>query len=139
MKSEKRFVKDVRSPHGTRVMKTITCSRCGKQDTIAFVPKKGEQPVLCRDCAEETLGVTDENARRTEDKIEVCESCGKRFPFRPKKERFVSDKQKELQALMSQDTRTLCTECRAKAAAEKRATAKKPRGLHPIVVKRTKK
>src|SRR4051812_30117285 len=111
MKSEKRVVRDVRSPHGTRVMKTITCSRCGKQDTIAFVPKKGEQTILCRACAEETLGVVEESSQRTEDKIEVCESCGKRFPSRPLKERFVSDKQKELQSLMSQDKRTLCTEC----------------------------
>ncbi len=28
---------------------TITCSQCGKQDTVPFKPK-GDRPVLCRDC-----------------------------------------------------------------------------------------
>lgn len=27
----------------------ITCSNCGKQDTVPFQPK-GDRPVLCRDC-----------------------------------------------------------------------------------------
>jgi len=27
----------------------ITCSQCGKQDTVPFEPK-GDRPVLCRDC-----------------------------------------------------------------------------------------
>jgi CxxC-x17-CxxC domain-containing protein len=27
----------------------ITCSNCGKQDTVPFEPK-GDKPVLCRDC-----------------------------------------------------------------------------------------
>lgn len=27
----------------------ITCSNCGKQDTVPFEPK-GDRPVLCRDC-----------------------------------------------------------------------------------------
>jgi CxxC-x17-CxxC domain-containing protein len=28
---------------------TITCSNCGKTDTVPFEPK-GDKPVLCRDC-----------------------------------------------------------------------------------------
>ena len=27
----------------------ITCSQCGKKDTVPFQPK-GDRPVLCRDC-----------------------------------------------------------------------------------------
>ena len=27
----------------------ITCSNCGKQDTVPFEPR-GDKPVLCRDC-----------------------------------------------------------------------------------------
>lgn len=27
----------------------ITCSKCGKQDTVPFQPK-GDKPVLCREC-----------------------------------------------------------------------------------------
>lgn len=32
-----------------RVMTKITCSNCGKEDEVPFVPKKGTG-VLCRDC-----------------------------------------------------------------------------------------
>ena len=37
--------------HGGGERKTfpITCSNCGKQDTVPFEPK-GDRPVLCRDC-----------------------------------------------------------------------------------------
>ncbi len=34
---------------GNRVSFTITCSNCGKQDTVPFEPR-GDRPVLCRDC-----------------------------------------------------------------------------------------
>ncbi len=34
---------------GQRQSFPITCSRCGKQDTVPFQPK-GDRPVLCRDC-----------------------------------------------------------------------------------------
>lgn len=32
-----------------RVMTKITCSNCGKEDEVPFVPRKGTG-VLCRDC-----------------------------------------------------------------------------------------
>ena len=35
--------------NGTRASYPITCSNCGKQDTVPFEPK-GDRPVLCRDC-----------------------------------------------------------------------------------------
>ena len=34
---------------GQRQSFPITCSNCGKQDTVPFEPK-GDRPVLCRDC-----------------------------------------------------------------------------------------
>jgi CxxC-x17-CxxC domain-containing protein len=34
---------------GQRQQFAITCSNCGKQDTVPFQPK-GDRPVLCRDC-----------------------------------------------------------------------------------------
>lgn len=34
---------------GARQSYPITCSNCGKQDTVPFQPK-GDRPVLCRDC-----------------------------------------------------------------------------------------
>ena len=34
---------------GPRQSFPITCSNCGKQDTVPFEPK-GDRPVLCRDC-----------------------------------------------------------------------------------------
>lgn len=34
---------------GARQSFTITCSNCGKQDTVPFQPK-GDRPVFCRDC-----------------------------------------------------------------------------------------
>ncbi len=34
---------------------TITCSECGKQDTVPFQPR-GDRPVLCRDCFRKKRG-----------------------------------------------------------------------------------
>jgi CxxC-x17-CxxC domain-containing protein len=34
---------------GERRSFPITCSNCGKQDTVPFEPR-GDRPVLCRDC-----------------------------------------------------------------------------------------
>lgn len=36
-------------PRGERQSFPITCSQCGKQDTVPFQPRDG-RPVLCRDC-----------------------------------------------------------------------------------------
>ena len=32
-----------------RIETSVTCSRCGKDTTVPFVPKQG-RPVLCREC-----------------------------------------------------------------------------------------
>jgi CxxC-x17-CxxC domain-containing protein len=34
---------------GPRQMFEITCSNCGRKDSVPFQPK-GDRPVLCRDC-----------------------------------------------------------------------------------------
>lgn len=38
-----------RGQGGPRQSYPITCSNCGKQDTVPFQPR-GDKPVLCRDC-----------------------------------------------------------------------------------------
>jgi CxxC-x17-CxxC domain-containing protein len=40
---------------GPRQMFEITCSECGKKDTVPFQPK-GDRPVLCRDCFRKQRG-----------------------------------------------------------------------------------
>lgn len=37
---------------GTRASFQITCSKCGKQDSVPFEPK-GDRPVLCQTCFKE--------------------------------------------------------------------------------------
>ncbi len=48
---ECRQAKKARMDGGPRQRQSfpITCSQCGKQDTVPFEPKEG-RPVLCRDC-----------------------------------------------------------------------------------------
>lgn len=40
---------------GQRQSFPITCSSCGKQDTVPFQPR-GDRPVLCRDCFQKQRG-----------------------------------------------------------------------------------
>jgi len=40
---------------GPRQMFEITCSNCGRKDTVPFQPK-GDRPVLCRDCFRQKKG-----------------------------------------------------------------------------------
>jgi CxxC-x17-CxxC domain-containing protein len=40
---------------GGRQSYPITCSSCGKQDTVPFEPK-GDRPLLCRDCFKNNKG-----------------------------------------------------------------------------------
>lgn len=40
---------------GERKSFPITCSNCGKQDTVPFEPR-GDRPVLCRDCFRKQKG-----------------------------------------------------------------------------------
>lgn len=44
-----------RSSMGPREMFNITCSSCGKTDSVPFKPK-GDRPVLCRDCFTKSKG-----------------------------------------------------------------------------------
>jgi CxxC-x17-CxxC domain-containing protein len=46
-----RALKKARMGNGTyqKVTSEITCSECGKTDTVPFKPR-GDRPVLCRDC-----------------------------------------------------------------------------------------
>jgi CxxC-x17-CxxC domain-containing protein len=45
-----------RNEHDTRVATVITCSECGKEDRIPFVPRRREK-VMCRDCAATILDI----------------------------------------------------------------------------------
>jgi len=40
---------------GPRQMYEITCSNCGKKDSVPFQPR-GDRPVLCRDCFRQQRG-----------------------------------------------------------------------------------
>ena len=40
---------EMRGGGGQKASYPITCSKCGKQDTVPFEPK-GDRPILCRDC-----------------------------------------------------------------------------------------
>lgn len=40
---------------GARQSFPITCSQCGKNDTVPFQPR-GDRPVLCRDCFQQNRG-----------------------------------------------------------------------------------
>ncbi len=51
----------VRTEHGTRVARSITCVRCGADDTLHFIPRH-EARALCRKCAAATLDVADTDA-----------------------------------------------------------------------------
>lgn len=69
-------VRKVRSPHGTRVARSITCNRCGKSDTVAFAPRDASR-ALCRKCAAETLGIEDREAGIRVERTLTCTDCGK--------------------------------------------------------------
>lgn len=42
---------------GSRAMTKITCSQCGKEDEVPFVPR-GDRPVLCRECFGKSKGIS---------------------------------------------------------------------------------
>jgi CxxC-x17-CxxC domain-containing protein len=131
-----RIVSDVRSPHGTRVMKRIVCSSCQKSDTLSYVPKAGE-PVLCKDCSARSNVVT-EGDSMSADRMVSCKKCGTPFPLAKKpREVFVPKGLEGMADLLSpRDAMTLCASCRNIVAEERRNLAKKPRGVHPVVVKK---
>ncbi|MEM7676356.1 MAG: hypothetical protein AAF449_10175, partial [Myxococcota bacterium] len=51
----------VRTEHGTRVARAITCIRCNSKDILHFIPRHGAN-ALCRKCAAETLEIADVDA-----------------------------------------------------------------------------
>ena len=44
-------------PQGPREMHKITCSECGKEAEVPFVPREGS-PVYCKDCFMKKKGIT---------------------------------------------------------------------------------
>ncbi len=115
----KKEIRAVRTPHGTRVMKTIVCSRCGKNDTISFVPKNANELLLCRDCAEIDMGVTEESAVPRHERRVKCKVCGDPM-------------------LQADGAEPICQKCELVQQAARRKSAKKPEGVHPLLVKRSK-
>lgn len=49
LKARAKFNGDQNRGDQNRQSFPITCSNCGKQDTVPFEPR-GDRPVLCRDC-----------------------------------------------------------------------------------------
>lgn len=69
-------VRKVRSPHGTRVARSIVCAKCGKSDTVHFAPRDAAR-ALCRRCAADLLGIEDEDAGIRKERVLTCTECGK--------------------------------------------------------------
>lgn len=78
-------VKKVRTPHGTRVIRAITCTGCGKSDTVDFAPRKMDT-VLCRTCAFEKLGIRDRDQAEHRQHAITCSLCHRQaeVPFLPR-------------------------------------------------------
>jgi len=74
--------------HGTRVSFNIVCSKCGREDTLPFVPRtKGE--ILCHVCAEDVFGENWAHGRQVDYPDEYtfkCDQCGREdhVRFRPR-------------------------------------------------------
>ncbi len=68
-----------RNEFGTRVARRIDCSRCGRSDHIAYVPKQREK-ALCRDCAIEVLRMYEHGVKaRVATRVVPCNLCGTPF------------------------------------------------------------
>lgn len=98
---------------------TITCSHCGKEDTVPFKPFEGSV-VLCREC------MANPNVERVGGKIYhtiICSVCGKenKVPFKP-----------------DPGSRVLCRECHAAEREEKQRSREYFAKHHPSVVHNTK-
>jgi CxxC-x17-CxxC domain-containing protein len=87
-----------RKKHGTRVMLPITCARCGKSDTLDYVPKGGDlDAALCGACAQQAFGDRKDWAKVQEEKKKdlrlehpfQCSQCGRTdyLPFEPRRDR----------------------------------------------------
>jgi CxxC-x17-CxxC domain-containing protein len=129
-KTQPKEVRAVRTPHGTRVMKRIVCSHCGKSDTLAFVPRDNH-PMLCRECAELDLSVRDESPMKKHERTVKCRVCGKAT--------VTATSAPPADAIGAADrTDPICHDCALAAQAARRKDAPKPKGVHPLVVKRSK-
>ena len=71
-------VKKVRTEFGTRVARRITCTACGKSDTIDFVPQDGGA-IVCRQCAYEKYNVHDPDRKDFSEYDYDCSTCGVKF------------------------------------------------------------
>ena len=66
-----------RRSFGPREQHKITCSECGKEDTVPFKPREGT-PVYCRECFFKKKGITprkpfgerEEKASESEEEVE---------------------------------------------------------------------
>ncbi len=94
-----RPIQKVRTPHGTRVARRITCTSCGANDTIDFAPKDPAE-VLCRKCAFEKRGVVDPDDAEVRTRRVQCTMCQRWY------ERVV-DPQRP-----NNDVSAVCTDCK---------------------------
>ena len=117
-------IRSVRTPHGTRVMRSITCTRCGKSDTLSFVPKDNHG-MFCKDCAALDLQVLEESPIRKDEKLIRCMDCG---------QGTVVGKLELAEA----KGKLRCQACDLKQRDLRRKSARRPGGVHPVVVKKTK-
>ena len=97
----------------------ITCSHCGKKDTVPFKPYEGSI-VLCHEC------MNNPNVSRVGGKIYhtiICAACGKenKVPFQP-----------------DPGSRVLCRECHLKEREEKQRAREYYAKHHPSVLNGTK-
>lgn len=68
-------MRKIRTEHGTRVARSIVCRNCGAKDTIHFAPKD-PAGALCRKCAAELLGLSDQDASIYPERNLTCITCG---------------------------------------------------------------
>ena len=109
----------MRGDHSHAESYEITCSHCGKQDTVPFKPYE-DSAVLCHEC------MANPNIERVAGKIYhtiICAACGKesKVPFRP-----------------DPGSRVLCRECHAAERAEKQRSLDYFAKHHPSVINNTK-
>ena len=107
-----------RAPKSTELYE-ITCSHCGKHDTIPFKPYE-DSAVLCHEC------MNNPNIERVGGKIYhtiICSVCGKesKVPFKP-----------------DPGSRVLCHDCHVAERAEKQRSMEYFSKNHPSVLNNTK-
>ncbi|MEW5850002.1 MAG: hypothetical protein AB2A00_14495 [Myxococcota bacterium] len=73
-----RFAGGARTEFGTRVAKSVTCVRCGKEDYLAFKPKDPAKQ-MCRACTLEVAGFDEHGdpAKRDPTVEFTCPRCGR--------------------------------------------------------------